>query len=113
MSTVVNEAKMSEALCTIIYNGERLNGAADQPLIDFLQQQGKKLPHVCYHPALPPLQSCDVCWVRADGEQVRGCTLRTYEGLQVVSEGADLAAAQQEGMDRIHAHADSVLSLRT
>lgn len=101
MSTVVNEAKMSEALCTIIYNGERLSGAADQPLIDFLQQQGKKLPHVCYHPALPPLQSCDVCWVRADGEQVRGCTLRTYEGLQVVSEGADLAAAQQEGMDRI------------
>ncbi|NIE71722.1 formate dehydrogenase subunit alpha [Pantoea sp. Acro-807] len=92
---------MSEALCTIIYNGERLSGAADQPLIDFLQQQGKKLPHVCYHPALPPLQSCDVCWVRADGEQVRGCTLRTYEGLQVVSEGADLAAAQQEGMDRI------------
>jgi len=101
MSTVVNEAKMSEALCTIIYNGERLSGAADQPLIDFLQQQGKKLPHVCYHPALPPLQSCDVCWVRVDGEQVRGCTLRTYEGLQVVSEGADLAAAQQEGMDRI------------
>ena len=101
MSTVVNEAKMSEALCTIIYNGERLSGAADQPLIDFLQQQGKKQPHVCYHPALPPLQSCDVCWVRADGEQVRGCTLRTYEGLQVVSEGADLAAAQQEGMDRI------------
>ncbi|KAA6044541.1 formate dehydrogenase subunit alpha [Pantoea sp. Bo_7] len=92
---------MSEALCTIIYNGERLSGAADQPLIDFLQQQGKKLPHVCYHPALPPLQSCDVCWVSADGEQVRGCTLRTYEGMQVVSEGADLAAAQQEGMDRI------------
>ncbi len=92
---------MSEAHCTILFNGERLSGEANQPLIDFLQQQGKKLPHVCYHPALPPLQSCDVCWVEVDGERVRGCTLRTREGLKVVSESAVLQAAQQEGMDRL------------
>lgn len=92
---------MSEAHCTILFNGERLSGEVNQPLIDFLQQQGKKLPHVCYHPALPPLQSCDVCWVEVDGERVRGCTLRTREGLKVVSESAVLQAAQQEGMDRL------------
>ncbi|MGF6476928.1 formate dehydrogenase major subunit [Pantoea dispersa] len=92
---------MSEAQCTIIFNGERLSGTANQPLIDFLQEQGKKLPHVCYHPALPPLQTCDVCWVEVDGEAVRGCTLRSAEGLRVVSQSAVLQAAQQEGMDRI------------
>ena len=92
---------MSQNYCTIIYNGERLKGLADQPLIDFLDAQGKKLPHVCYHPALPPLQSCDVCWVDANGERVRGCTLRTEEGLEVQSEGSALKAAQQEGMDRL------------
>ena len=92
---------MSEAQCTIIFNGERLSGTANQPLIDFLQEQGKKLPHVCYHPALPPLQTCDVCWVEVDGEPVRGCTLRSAEGLRVVSQSAVLQAAQQEGMDRI------------
>lgn len=92
---------MSENYCTITFNGERLKGLADQPLIDFLDAHGKKLPHVCYHPALPPLQSCDVCWVDADGERVRGCTLRTEEGLTVQSEGAALKAAQQEGMDRL------------
>lgn len=92
---------MSQNYCTIIYNGERLKGLADQPLIDFLDAQGKKLPHICYHPALPPLQSCDVCWVDANGERVRGCTLRTEEGLEVQSEGSALKAAQQEGMDRL------------
>gem|GEM_PF-5074320 len=32
---------MSQNYCTIIYNGERLKGLADQPLIDFLDAQGK------------------------------------------------------------------------
>ncbi|WP_337021742.1 formate dehydrogenase subunit alpha [Pantoea anthophila] len=92
---------MSENYCTIVFNGERMQGLADQPLIDFLDAQGKKLPHVCYHPALSPLQSCDVCWVEANGERVRGCTLRTEEGLTVQSKGQVLEAMQQEGMDRL------------
>jgi len=92
---------MSEASCSIVYNGERLTGAVNQPLIDFLQLQGKKLPHVCYHPALPPLQSCDVCWVEADGKKVRGCTLSTRDGLVVNSQNEMMQAAQQEGMDRL------------
>ncbi len=92
---------MSEKTCTIIYNGEPLVGAINQPLIDFLTEQGKKLPHVCYHPALQPLESCDVCWVEANGEKVRGCTLRTFQGLEINSEGEWPRAAQQEGMDRI------------
>lgn len=92
---------MSEKTCTIIYNGEPLVGAINQPLIDFLTAQGKKLPHVCYHPALQPLESCDVCWVEANGEKVRGCTLRTFQGLEINSEGEWPRAAQQEGMDRI------------
>ncbi|RPD94670.1 formate dehydrogenase subunit alpha [Candidatus Pantoea deserta] len=92
---------MSEKTCTIIYNGEPLVGAINQPLIDFLTEQGKKLPHVCYHPALQPLETCDVCWVEANGERVRGCTLRTFQGLEINSEGEWPRAAQQEGMDRI------------
>lgn len=37
--------------CTIVYNGERLSGEAGLPLIDFLELHGRKLPHICYHPA--------------------------------------------------------------
>ncbi|WP_416413922.1 formate dehydrogenase subunit alpha [Pantoea sp. App145] len=92
---------MSETSCSILFNGERLMGKANQPLIDFLQASGKKLPHVCYHPALPPLESCDVCWVDANGERVRGCTLTTHDGLVITSESEELRVAQQEGMDRL------------
>ncbi|PLR52136.1 formate dehydrogenase subunit alpha [Chimaeribacter arupi] len=92
---------MSEALCTITYDGMKLTGKADQPLIDFLQEQGVTLPHVCYHRALTPLQTCDVCWVEVDDELVRGCTLRTRDGLAIKAKTPEAHAAQHEGMDRI------------
>lgn len=92
---------MSEALCTITYDGRKLTGKTDQPLIDFLQEQGVTLPHVCYHRALTPLQTCDVCWVEVDGELVRGCTLRTTDGLAVNAKTPQAETAQHEGMDRI------------
>ena len=92
---------MTRERCTLLYNGEALTGSAGQPLIDFLTAQGKILPHVCYHPSLPPLQTCDVCWVTVNGELVRGCTLKAEEGMAISSLGANEKAAQQEGMDRV------------
>lgn len=53
---------MSATMCTLSFDERRLTGPADQPLIDFLAAHGIELPHVCYHPALAPLQTCDVCW---------------------------------------------------
>ncbi|SEL59460.1 formate dehydrogenase major subunit [Kosakonia sacchari] len=54
---------MSLQKCTVIYDGQALVGPADIPLIDFLDASNRTLPHVCYHLALEPLQTCDVCWV--------------------------------------------------
>ena len=87
--------------CTIRYDGEALTGKPDVPLIDFLARHDVSLPHVCYHPTLGALQTCDVCWVEADGELVRGCTLRSRHGLSVTSVAAPAKAAREEGMDRL------------
>ena len=92
---------MSQTMCTIIFDGKPLTGKADIPLVDFLTGQGINLPHVCYHPALDPLKTCDVCWVKLDGEMVRGCTLRTADGMNITSHSAEVKAAQHEGMDRL------------
>ncbi|WP_338563578.1 formate dehydrogenase subunit alpha [Erwinia sp. E_sp_B01_3] len=92
---------MSAKTCTLVFNGEQLTGNEGEPLIDFLTAQGKTLPHVCYHQALSPLQSCDVCWVQFEGELVRGCSLTTRQGMVISSVQETAKAAQQEGMDRI------------
>ncbi len=74
---------------------------ADIPLIDFLESCNITLPHVCYHPALAPLQTCDVCWVEQQGKRVRGCTLRSQEGMVLNSVDEQARAAREEGMDRL------------
>ena len=87
--------------CTVTFDGRALRGPEDLPLIDFLAAHGIDLPHVCYHRALGPLQTCDVCWVEVAGKLVRGCTLRSHEGLRVASRGPAAASAREEGMDRL------------
>jgi len=92
---------MSLQKCTVIYDGRPLIGQADIPLVDFLESCNLSLPHVCYHPALEPLQTCDVCWVEFEGKLVRGCTLRSQEGMVINSAATHARAAREEGMDRL------------
>lgn len=87
------------ATCTITYDGQPLTGEADIPLIDFLTAQGINLPHVCYHPSLGAIQTCDTCWVEMNGELLRGCTLRCADGMAIDSLAA--RSAREEGMDRL------------
>jgi formate dehydrogenase major subunit len=89
------------ATCTIEVDGQSYSGAADQPLVAFLAARGVNLPQVCYHSSLGPLRTCDTCWVEAYGRLVRGCELRTYDGLKVRLASPRASAARQEGMDRI------------
>ncbi|MFE4110903.1 formate dehydrogenase subunit alpha [Kosakonia sp. YIM B13611] len=92
---------MSLQKCTVLYDGRALVGPENVPLIDFLESCNITLPHVCYHPALDPLQTCDVCWVEQDGKLVRGCTLRSREGLVINALDTQARAAREEGMDRL------------
>ncbi|WP_234270405.1 4Fe-4S binding protein [Billgrantia ethanolica] len=61
--------------CMVVLEGLSLSGRADQPLIDFLKERGVDLPHLCYHPSLGALETCDACWVEVGDELKRGCTL--------------------------------------
>ena len=40
-------------------------------LVDVFSRSGKALPHVCYHPQLGPVQTCDTCMVKIGGRLVR------------------------------------------
>ena len=38
---------------------------ADERLIDVINRSGSKVPQVCYHPQLGPVQTCDTCMVES------------------------------------------------
>ena len=74
---------------------------ADERLIDVINRSGSKLPQVCYHPQLGPIQTCDTCMVEVDGRLVRSCATTVSEGMSVSTNSAAASDAQREAFDRI------------
>ena len=46
---------------------------SNERLIDLLLRTGSKVPHLCDHTQLGPIQTCDTCMVEVDGQLVRAC----------------------------------------
>jgi formate dehydrogenase major subunit len=74
-------------------NGERL--------IDVINRVGVPVPHVCYHPQLGPIQTCDTCLVEVGGQLVRACGTTVTEGMTVATASPRATAAQVEAFDVI------------
>jgi formate dehydrogenase major subunit len=70
-------------------------------LVDVLNRRNTKIPQVCYHDQLGPIQTCDTCMVEVDGKLVRACATRVSREMQVVTESARADGARREAFDRI------------
>jgi formate dehydrogenase major subunit len=70
-------------------------------LVDVIGRAGKKVPHVCYHAQLVPIETCDTCMVEVDGKLVRACATHATAGMEVSTDSSKAAAAQVEAFDRI------------
>src|SRR6266581_1489385 len=86
---------------TLTIDGSVTEAKADERLIDLINQVGAKLPQVCYHPQLGPIQTCDTCMVEVDGKLVRACATRVTSGMNISTNSARAVAAQREAFDRI------------
>jgi formate dehydrogenase major subunit len=82
-------------------NGKEYEATEGQNVIDVIKEQGIDIPHVCYHPNLGTIQTCDTCMVEIDGKLVRSCATKVAAGMQVETASLAAKAAQVEAMDRI------------
>jgi formate dehydrogenase major subunit len=73
----------------------------DELLIDVINRVGVSLPHVCYHPQLGPVRTCDTCMVEENGRLIRACATPVTDGMKVSTKSAKAADAQVEAFDRI------------
>ena len=67
---------------------------AGERLIDVVNRTGSKVPQVCYHPQLGPIQTCDTCMVEIDGQLFRACATAVSDGLIVDTKSETAAPAQ-------------------
>ncbi len=88
-------------MATITINNKVQVCAAGEPLIDVINRSGAKIPQVCYHPQLGPIQTCDTCVVEADGNLVRACGTLAADGTVVVTSSERAKSAQQAAFDRV------------
>ena len=80
----------------VIYKAHR-----GELLVDLISRMGGSIPHVCYHPQLGPIKTCDTCMVEVNGQLVRACTATANEGMKISTRSSRASAAQVEAFDRI------------
>jgi len=100
MSDSIKE-KPETPLISLTIDGTSYIGLEGERFLDVLERCHIRLPHLCYHPALGAIQSCDSCWVRMGGQLVRACTLRWHAGMEVSLDDSMAQAAREEGLSRI------------
>jgi formate dehydrogenase major subunit len=86
---------------SVTVDGTTTNAKIGERLVDLLNRTGAKIPQVCYHPQLGPIQTCDTCMVEAGGKLVRACATIVEAGMVVSTNCSRAIAAQREAFDRI------------
>src|ERR1700737_5208765 len=85
----------------LILDAQEVETIADELLIDLLLRKEFKIPCVCYHHQLGPIQTCDTCLVEINGTLARACGTTVSAGMDVATESVRAKAAQREAFDRI------------
>jgi formate dehydrogenase major subunit len=91
----------SSPVVPLTIDGRPFETTAGTFLVDVIQASGKDVPHVCYHPQLGPIQTCDTCLVEVDGRLVRACATKIERPATVLTESARAKNAQLDAFDRI------------
>ncbi|MCL6453532.1 MAG: formate dehydrogenase subunit alpha [Alicyclobacillus sp.] len=86
-------------------NGHAVSAPAHASVLQAILEQDGAFPHICYHPALGPIQTCDTCIAEVDGQLVRTCATAVQAGMRVNTKTPAARWARREAIDRIlHNH---------
>ena len=106
LKSLLNTPADTSSTATIMVNGRATDAHAGEMLIEALNRAAtahgdKAPPQVCYMEQMGPIQSCDTCMVKVDGELRRACATPVTTNMIVATEGLEVDIAQREAFDRI------------
>ncbi|MCL6597635.1 MAG: formate dehydrogenase subunit alpha [Alicyclobacillus macrosporangiidus] len=98
-------AAASAPTVRVSVDGREVVVPAGSNVLAAVLQTDERFPHICYHPALGPIQTCDTCIAEIDGKLQRACAVEARDGMQVRTKAVAARWARKEAMDRIlHNH---------
>ncbi|SDW50350.1 formate dehydrogenase major subunit [Alicyclobacillus hesperidum] len=86
---------------TFVVDGRLISASDHETILQALLENDVDVPHICYHPALGPIQTCDTCMVDVGGNIVRACATPVEDGMEVRTKSVAARFARKEAMDRI------------
>ena len=91
------------ARITITVDGQAVRAEEGQNVLEAAQAAGIDIPSLCHHPDVAASGPCGLCLVAVKGREglVRACETAAEEGLEVVSESPEIAAARRTNMDAV------------
>ncbi|MED1783792.1 formate dehydrogenase subunit alpha [Brevibacillus fortis] len=86
---------------SIQINDQTYEAEQGQSILDVAASHDCYIPHICKHPNLQPIQTCDTCLVEVNGQLVRSCATTSEPGMIVNTKSDFVKEAQLEAMSRI------------
>src|SRR5882724_11229343 len=97
----MHPSPIGHTMVQLTIDGVVRDARQSEPLVDVIARVGGAIAHVCYHPQLGAIQTCDTCMVEVNGGLVRACATGAAAGMIVSTTSARANAAQVEAFDRI------------
>jgi formate dehydrogenase major subunit len=88
-------------MATASIDGRAFPWVTGETILQFLRRYERSVPHLCYHPSLGPLNTCDSCLVEVRGEIVRACSTPIAEGTDVLVNSPRALRARRIALDRL------------
>jgi formate dehydrogenase major subunit len=82
-------------------DGRAVAVAPQTSVLQAILATGQAFPHICYHPALGPLETCDTCIAEVDGQLRRACATPVAQGMKIRTGAGPASAARSEAMNRV------------
>ncbi len=97
----MNNLDAKTSAITIELDGKTLSAKEGQSILQAILTENAEFPHVCYHPALGPIETCDTCIVEVDGQLMRACSTIVHPDMHIRTMTRSSRGARKEAMDRI------------
>lgn len=86
------EHKNAGKTVTITVNGKKINANEGEVLLNVCEQNGIKIPHLCYEKDLTSAGACRLCLVKVKGQRglSASCSTKVADGMEVITEDDEI-----------------------
>jgi NADH dehydrogenase/NADH:ubiquinone oxidoreductase subunit G len=92
---------MMSELINIKFNGNDYQVPAGMNLVDAADSVGIHIPNLCYLKGMKGIGACRMCMVEINGKMATACTMKTKDGMDVVTESEKITEIRRFVIDLI------------